>query len=149
MRKKIIIWTKRYLPAEIIAISGTVFIGILATKFKANPILVAFLAAWTETILFYLVMIATDIYKNILKQKNNHLSYGYKNFMTDIRNTVFEFGFSELLDTQVIRPFFMYFFTRVLGNVGLGLILGILVSDIFFYIPTIIMYELRTKYLAR
>lgn len=66
-------------------------------------------------------------------------------FFKTIRNLVFEFGFSEALDSFVVRPFCMYIFPILTNNYGVGIIIGKIVADVSFYIPTIIAYELRKK----
>ncbi|MFT7616336.1 MAG: hypothetical protein ACI8Y7_001167 [Candidatus Woesearchaeota archaeon] len=64
-----------------------------------------------------------------------------------VRNLLVEFGFSETLDSFIVRPFLMWFFQVWFGNVALGLLVGNILADVSFYIPTIISYELRKKHL--
>lgn len=59
----------------------------------------------------------------------------------------FEFGVAEYFDSFVMRPTMMYLMPRITGNLTLGLILGKFTADVTFYVPTIIFYELRKKYL--
>ena len=59
--------------------------------------------------------------------------------MDSIARLEFGFGFAEYLDSFVIRP--------SAGNVALGLVLGKLIADVTFYVPTIFFYELRKKYI--
>ena len=58
---------------------------------------------------------------------------------------VIEFGPGEYLDTFIVRPFAMWFFPYIIGSLAIGIFLGKIVADIIFYIPTIIMYEIRKK----
>lgn len=58
-----------------------------------------------------------------------------------------EFGTAEYLDSFIVRPFAMYFFPKLLNNITLGLIAGKFAADGIFYIPTILSFELRKKYL--
>ncbi|HAU99407.1 MAG: hypothetical protein UX04_C0006G0034 [Microgenomates group bacterium GW2011_GWF2_45_18] len=67
--------------------------------------------------------------------------------MDSIARLEFGFGFAEYLDSFVIRPSAMYFFSTWTGNVALGLVLGKLIADVTFYVPTIFFYELRKKYI--
>tara|TARA_Y100000034_G_scaffold128423_1_gene182962 strand:+ start:509 stop:637 length:129 start_codon:yes stop_codon:yes gene_type:complete len=41
----------------------------------------------------------------------------------------------------------MYLFPVIIGNFAIGLFVGKIVADIVFYIPTIVMYELKKKHL--
>jgi hypothetical protein len=70
-----------------------------------------------------------------------------RSFFRDIRNIILEFGFSEILDSLFIRPFMMYIFPILIGNVELGIFAGKIAADIVFYVPTIFAYELRKKHL--
>ncbi len=64
-----------------------------------------------------------------------------------VRNLLLEFGPAEYLDSFVIRPFYMYIFPKIFNNLVLGLIIGKFAADITFYIPTIISFELKNKFL--
>lgn len=147
MRTKILIWINRYLPAEIICISGGLIIGLIANHLNSSATAVAFLVSWAETILYYLSIIVRDVYKNIKKHQSQGLLYSTRTFLIDIRNVLIEFGIGELLDTMFIRPAAIFLMTRLIGNVGLGILVGVVLADIFLYLPTIIMYEVRNKYL--
>lgn len=147
MKTKILIWINRYLPAEIICISGGLIIGLIANHLNSSATATAFIVSWAETILYYLSIIIGDVYKNIKRHQRQSQRYSTKTFLIDIRNVLIEFGIGELLDTMFIRPAAIFLMTRLIGNVGLGILVGIILADIFFYLPTIIMYELRNKYL--
>jgi hypothetical protein len=41
----------------------------------------------------------------------------------------------------------MYIFPIIIGQFSIGILVGKIVADIIFYIPTIIAYELRKKHL--
>ena len=64
-----------------------------------------------------------------------------------IRNLILEFGTGEYLDSFFIRPFAMYIFPKLLNNLTLGIIVGKFAADAIFYIPTIISFELKNKFL--
>jgi len=42
----------------------------------------------------------------------------------------------------------MYIFPILIQNYSIGIIVGKIVADVVFYIPTIIAYELRKKYVS-
>ena len=107
-----------------------------------NPIITAFSGAWGEWVGYY----ATILFNDLRKQKVKHTKITVRIFIKTIKHLFFEFGTAEFLDSFLIRPFSLYIFPQLLGNVGLGLIVGKIVADIIFYIPTIIAYELRMKF---
>jgi len=51
-----------------------------------------------------------------------------------------------ILDVVIVRPFFMYFIPKLTSNFLLGTFIGKMIADIAFYIPAIIMYEVRKKH---
>jgi hypothetical protein len=61
------------------------------------------------------------------------------------RDLILEFGPTEALDSFVLRPALMYTAGRLLADVSLGVIVGKLIADVVFYIPTITSYELLRR----
>ncbi len=142
MKAKIKTWLKRYLPGEIFGTIGALIGGSTINFIFHNSILTALGATWGENIGYYGVIFYRDLMK--IKHKNNYLNDIFK----VIRDLILEFGPSEYFDSFLIRPLAMYFFPKVLNNLTLGLIIGKLAADITFYIPTIIAFELRKKFLG-
>ena len=70
-----------------------------------------------------------------------------KSFLKDFRNLIIEFGPAELMDVLAVRPFFMYLIPTLMSNFILGSFIGKTIADITFFIPAIVMYELRKKHL--
>jgi len=87
------------------------------------------------------------IYEEVKIRKKHDQKISFMGVLKIIRNMILEFGTGEYLDSFVIRPTAMYFFPKLVGNMILGLFLGKIAADITFYIPTIIAYELKKKYL--
>lgn len=137
MKQKIIIWLKRYIPAEIVAVCGALIGGFSVHVLFHNPILTAIGGTAGDTVFYYATIVVSDLRK--------HKPITFRAFVKTIRNILLEFGPSEFLDSFIVRPFSMYIFPLLLQNVGLGLLVGKIVADIIFYIPTIIAYELRVK----
>jgi hypothetical protein len=137
MIHKIREWGLRYLPAEIFCLFVAVIASFFIFKTTSNPIATAYFGALSETIAYYSFISIKE-----LKGKKTFIS-----IIKSIRNLFLEFGFSEILDSFVIRPFFMYIMPMIVGNLSVGIILGKIISDVIFYIPTIIMYEFRKKHL--
>ena len=88
-----------------------------------------------------------DILHSRKLHRENQKKYGIKAFLKNLRNWILEFGPAEVIDSFMIRPFFMWLFPILLNNFPLGIIIGKTAADIIFYIPAIIVYELRKKHL--
>ena len=139
MKRKIREWSKRYLPAEFFAIIGALLGAGGVFFFTGNRILSAYIGTMGENIGYYWFIL-------IREHKVN--SKGKKQGMAKtIRNLLVEFGFSESLDSLVVRPFCLYIFPVLTNNYGIGIVVGKLAADMIFYISTITAYELRKKYL--
>jgi hypothetical protein len=145
--KKLKEWLKRYLPANIFATIMVLIVSWIIVLLTKNYILAAFIASIVETITYYSFILVRDvIYARKLSISKNR-KYTFVSFLKNVRNLFLEFGVGEVLDTFIVRPFFLYFTPRLVRNYTIGLIIGKYVSDLIFYIPTIISYELRKKHL--
>lgn len=144
MKRKAKVWLRRYLPAEVIAVCTALIGGMTIHALFHNPILTALGGTWGEFAGYYGVIILKDL--RALKAK--HTQVTVRIVIKLLRNLLVEFGPSEYLDSFIIRPFAMYIFPLIIHNVYIGLILGKFAADITFYIPTIISYELKNKYLG-
>jgi len=133
-------WLKRYLPAEAFAIIGAIIGAGLVFLLTQNRVLAAYIGAISDGIVFYTVILIRDL-------NNSNKKNSTKEILKTIRNLIIEFGLSELLDFLIIRPFIMYIFPLIIGNFAMGIFIGKIVADLIFYLPTIIMYELRKKHL--
>ena len=147
MKKKIIEWLKRYGPAEIFATIGALIGAFSVFALSKNQIISAYAGMIGENIGYYGTLIFSDALKSIRIHKKKKTKYGFRTIAEDARNIILEFGFSEALDSLLVRPFCMYIFPVILNNYGIGIIIGKIVADVIFYIPTIISYELRKKHL--
>jgi hypothetical protein len=106
-----------------------------------NPIFTALGGTWGENLGFY----GKILYSDIADRRKRDEKITFMGCLKVLRNAIFEFGVAELADSFAIRPYAMYFFPQLTGNVVLGLILGKFSADIIFYFPTIIFYEVRKK----
>ena len=140
-------WLKRYLPAEIVGTVVAVGAGLVAHSVIDNNVVTAFVGTWGENIGFYSTIIFRDITNSIRTHRNSKINYQFSVLAKDIRNIIVEFGPAEILDSLFIRPFMMFFFTRLLNSVSLGILAGKITAYVTFYIPTVISFELRKKYL--
>ena len=143
MYAKVIEWLKRYIPAEIAAICGALTGGLVAHYLFDNPIITALGGTWGENIGFY----GQILFKDLQARRVRDEKITPAGVVKVLRNIVVEFGPGEYFDSFMIRPIAMYVFPQITGNMILGLFLGKVSADVTFYIPTIIMYEFRKKYL--
>ena len=147
MKEKLKEWLRRYLPAEIFATIGALIGAGLIFFLTKNRIISAYAGAIGENIGYYGFICIREHLNDLKDSQKNNKKHGIRGFFKTIRNLTAEFGFSEFLDSLVVRPFFMYFVPLIIGPFSVGIFIGKIVADVIFYIPTIIAYELRKKYL--
>lgn len=136
MHYKLHEWGKRYLPAEIISTVTGLSVAFLIFTFTENRVLSAFFGTWAENSSYYVFLVWRDA----------RGSTTFKIFLKKCRGILVEFGPAEIADTLVVRPFSLYLMPLLLNNFPLGIIIGKIIADILFYVPTVISYELRKKY---
>lgn len=147
LKKKIKEWVKRYLVADIISTIFSIFIAWFIKETTDDRVLAAFVASAVASILFYGVIAFTDVRKSIKHHRLRQKKYTTKSFLKDFRNLIIEFGPAELLDVLAVRPFFMYLIPTMMTNFVVGSFIGKTLADIVFFVPAILMYELRKKHL--
>ena len=127
-------WGRRYIPAEIFGIIGAVLGSVAVYAVTNNRIASAYAGTLGENIFYYGFILAREF-------RNN-------NILESIRNIIIEFGPAEMLDSMIVRPFCMFLFPIILDSYAIGIIAGKLFADVIFYIPTVISYELRKRYIG-
>lgn len=147
MKHKIKEWVKRYLPAEVFATIGALIGSFLTLFLTQNTIVSAYGGTVGENIGYYGYISIRDFLNQKKKYKQSNQKYNFVSFLKLLRNLVAEFGFSEFLDSFIVRPFCMWVFPIAIGNFALGIIVGKIIADLIFYLPTIIAYELKKKHL--
>lgn len=145
--KKLNEWVKRYLPAEILATPGAIAGAGLIFFLTKNRILSVYAGIIGENIGFYGFLAIRESLNDLKNSKNEGKKHGIIGFSKTIRNLIIEFGFSEFLDSLIIRPFCLYIFSLIIKQFSIGIFVGKIVADLIFYIPTIIAYELRKRHL--
>lgn len=143
MLPKIKHWVARYLPAEILATIGALSVSGIAFYLTHNLAITAYAGTVGENMAYY----GTILFREIRSDYQVNHTYSIKEFLKTVRNLFVEFGPAELLDSGIIRPFFMYIMPIVTGHIAIGIFLGKILADVFFYMPTIVAYETRKKYL--
>ncbi len=145
LKQKALEWARRYGPAELVA-ATTAIIGYFFTLgLTGGEIAAAFGGAIGDNIGYYGTLLSRDFKQDQRKALERGESYGAQGRLRTIKNLFLEFGASEVLDLGIIRPLTMGLGARYIGR-GLGVLIGKLVADVIFYIPTIISYEFRQHF---
>ena len=143
IKAKIKGWVQRFLPAEVVGTIVAIVVSSIAHYYTNNLVIAAYAGSVCETIAFYTTIIIHDalIASKQLKEEGKTLTF--RSFVYLLRNILLDFGLAELMDSLLLRPFCMYIFPIWLRNYPLGILAGKIASDIVFYLPVIISYELR------
>jgi hypothetical protein len=122
-------WLRRYGPAEIAAIIGSYvgYLGVLAAG--GGALLAAWLAAWTENIGFYSVMVGRTLRQAPAGQR-----------LRGLAQLAAELGPAEALDSLLLRPIAVAGAVQFLG-IGWGVLVGKLAADATFYLIAILSHE--------
>ena len=140
MIKKLKEWFARYSLAELIGVVFSLVFSNLSMIFFGNIIIAGFIATWTENLGFYGTIVFRDIKERKKAKKLSMLDY-----VLQLRNLIVEFGPAEYLDSFLIRPFYLIFFPYLISNYSLAILIGTILADVTYFIPTIIAYEFRKK----
>lgn len=142
MFKKIQSWVARYGPAEISGVASGIIGASISYYLSESLIISAFVGAMSENIGFYGWMIGQEALQSY--KKNGKFSW--QQSLTILRNLFVEFGFSEILDSFMIRPFCMYWGPVLIAPYALGIFAGSMAANVTFYSLSITGYELRKKH---
>jgi len=133
------VWLRRYLPAEAVSLLAAVLSGSLAAFLSGdNPAITALVGAWGENVGYYATMVVREQHAN-----------SRQSVWRTMANLTLEFGVAEALDSMLIRPALMYGAGQLVSDVRLGVLIGKVVADVAFYVPTIAAFELRQRYADR
>lgn len=135
-------WTRRYGMAEITGTLAALGGARLGWAWSHNEAVAAYGGSIAEVIAFWGTMFIGDIRTDARWHAGRGETYGVVGTLRTVRNLLIECGPAELFDTGVIRPLAMGVFAHYLDR-DLGIFLGKLVGDVFFYIPAITTYETR------
>lgn len=135
-------WLRRYLPAEAVGTVCAVLGGLLAGA--GAPALAALGGAWGENAGYYGTMLARDL--RARRAREGRLTAG--GALRTIRGLALEFGGAEVLDSFLVRPAALFAAITLTGSLPLGILLGKLAADLAFYLPAILGYELRRRFVA-
>ena len=138
-------WLRRYGPAEVVGLATAVLGSSLAWALSGNEIAAAYGGSLGENVGFYGVIVGREIWTDRRSCRASGATYGFRGCLRTAMNLGLEFGAAELLDSLVIRPLAMGVAAQYLGR-RWGIIAGKFVSDVTFYVPVVISYELRRIY---
>lgn len=148
MKNKIREWIRRYLLADILSTILSLGTAWVIHRTSGDNVLAAFVGSAMASISFYGIIAYSDVKKSLKHHRKHDLRYGFAAYFKDLRNLIIEFGPSEILDVLAVRPFFMYLMPKLMGEFVLGTFVGKMIADFIFFIPAIIMYEVRKKHLS-
>ncbi|MES2574500.1 MAG: hypothetical protein V4572_06130 [Bacteroidota bacterium] len=132
-------WFNRYKYAELSAIFAALISSQLCRFF--DNLTTAYLITLAEYLAFYSVILFISYNKLVQTNKVLNKNTSGRNIILLAQNLVLEFGYPAVLDFFFIRPFCMYWLPILSGNYFIGIILGKITADSFFYTFTIINYE--------
>ena len=149
IKTHVMIWLRRYLPSEALGFVCAFCCAALAMSLTHHPALTATAAAWGEALGYYGLMFGREA-----SIRHRHLEQVTVTALAllavvIVRDLFLEFGISEVLDSLLIRPLAMYTSLQWISNLALALVIGKLIADIFFYVPTVLVFEVRERKAAR
>lgn len=133
---RILDWAGRYLPAELASLAltlPTIWISLALTN---NIMVSALVGTWTENLVYY----GTMAWRS---RPASRLTLAA--LLRLIGALMLEFGPAEALDSFLIRPAALLLAMTLLPQPALGAVVGKLIADIVFYLPTIVSYELLRR----
>ena len=143
--QKIKEWVKRYLPAEIVGTLTAVCAASIAHVFSNNSVFIAYIATLGEAIGFFSTILIQYLLLFSKKRKVENRRFSMRDIPKIFSHILLEFGPAELIDSLVLRPFFMYLFPLLVESFTLGILLGKIAGDITFYFLVILSYEMKKK----
>lgn len=147
VRRKLREWVGRYLPAEVL---GTVTALATAwTVHAASGSLISAAVAGTigESLGYYGCMAVREAFHYDTYHRPHGPPRRWLTGTRIVRDMLIEFGPAELVDSFLVRPFFMYLMPSLLHDFTAGILVGKLAADVIFYSLAISAYELKQQYL--
>jgi hypothetical protein len=137
-------WIRRYWVAEVAGTLGAFAGSWLLDRLTSNPIAAAYGGSIGESLSFYGVITLRELVADAHAAGTRQAPYDAAGALHTTRKILLEFGPAELLDAGLLRPALMGFGTALLGR-ELGILAGKLLSDVVFYVPVIVAYEIRKR----
>lgn len=140
--RRIFNWVKRYLPGEIIgtvaALSSAVFVYNVTHSYA-----IAGIAGMIgENLGYYGYFLSLETTKQYKKhRKHPPLQRTWLVTSHTTKRLLLEFGVAEIMDSFIIRPYFMSIAPQYIAPYWLGALAGKIIADVIFYSLAIIGYE--------
>lgn len=134
-------WEGRYGLPLVASTVMAIIAANVAHVLLDNLIIAAFLATWSDTITFYGIVAYRDL--KLREKRDGELKI--TGFLKVFRDMLAEFGAAEYLDTFIIRPFWLSIIPTLISNYSLAILLGSLVANVTYFVPTIFSYEARKR----
>ena len=135
-------WVARYGPPEVVGTVAAVAGSLIIYQLNGHEIAAAYGGAMGENVGFYGMLLLRELLRGHRAARAAGKRYRRADFARSAAAILFEFGPAELLDSFIVRPLLMGVASHHFGQVK-GVVLGKLASDVTFYLPVIISYELR------
>lgn len=148
-KRKLKGWIREFLPAELLGTVTAVVAAYIAHQFYDNGIFVAYIGSLGEVVGFYLALIIQRIAALRKQHRQDKRPIKGYSFSLIIADLVLEFGPAEILDSLLLRPFFMYLFPILLRNFTVGIFIGKLLGDVAFYVLVILSHGIKEKIKTR
>ena len=139
--KKVLEWLDRYLVPTIVSAISSLSLAILIQNLFNNRLLTALGGTWGDNFAFYGLI----LFKDIKARKAKDEQVTIVGLLKVLRNAIAEFGVGEYLDSFIIRPFLMYMAPQYISNKAIAITVAKLLADVTFFLPTILMYEVRKR----
>jgi pilus assembly protein TadC len=131
---RIIMWLRRYLPAELIGMLATLLCAWLAIALTGSAAVAAIAGTWGDNLGFYGILLGRELARRSLRA-----------LPAILRDLVLEFGPATALDGLLLRPALLYAGMALTPHSAIGLIVAKLAADLVFYVPAIVSYELLRR----
>lgn len=141
-RTKLAQWVARYGPPEVVGTATAIAGSVIVYQLNGSEIAAAYGGAMGENLGFYGALLLRELLRDLRCARAAGTPYRRADFARSAAGILFEFGPAELLDSFIVRPLLMGIASHYFGQVR-GVILGKLASDVTFYLPVIMSYEIR------
>lgn len=135
-------WLRRYGPAEMLALVGSLAGYLLLDLTTGNHAAAAYGAAVGDNGAYYGFLFAREVASRAAPVRRP--SDRVRVCARSIRALTCEFGPAEVLDSAIVRPGCTSIATAALGPVA-GVLVAKVVADLAFYVPVICTFELRRR----
>ena len=138
-KNKIKEWLERYSLPLILATLAAIIFASVSKFLTGNNIISGIFATLIDAIVFYGYIAIMDL------RRDNSERPKLKKFLKQIRNMIVEFGPAEYLDSFLIKPLYLSSFPYFIDNYQIAILLGSIAAEFTYFLPVIILYELRKK----